>query len=314
MNRLRCLTTCAALLGACGPEPGTNSSTTSETGDAGSSATTPITGDASSTTITPTTGEAVACEPDGGPVPEASFAARFAEAVCAQKAACACEVAPDCVESFTAQFAAVQQFAADNGLHYDEKCAGDTLVDAIEARGCALASDFHGSFMCTPRVEIGCDVYRGDVPTGGECPNYPPDVSAYCDGCADEDDYCHFSDTVFCGPELDRPVVGPGEACISPDNNVIADCGDGSECNPFTRVCDFPAAEGEACDGPFAIQCAGLLWCDAQQTCRAPRPQGEVCEDSVECESGTCEDGVCTDFVTICRVDEPSDLLYVFTL
>jgi len=241
------------------------------------------------------------------PIAEDEFAARFAAAVCGQKATCGCDLDPRCVDVFTRQFEAVRRYARATAPHYDAACAAAVLHDAVDVRGCARKSHYYAGQSC----QIGCDVFRGDVPPGGACGETPAlDSAAFINVCADAGQACGILGTPTCDSLDAVPTVGRGEECLSADYETLSDCEQGLWCNYASRVCVPEVAVGQPC-GDFA-ECSAVAWCDG--TCQPAKADGAPCDNDVECTSLVCEGRACDDFVVACRVDSPSDLLYPFTL
>ncbi|MDC0669883.1 hypothetical protein [Nannocystis radixulma] len=318
MQRLVVAIVGAAWLTGCAPETGESesgatSTTTSTMGTSGDAPTSSTSGDAptSSTTASSgdSTGEPAMC-PEVEPIAEDEFAARFAEAICAQKEACGCSGGFACAGTFKQQFEAVQQYAIDNSLHFDPECAQQTLVSAVLHRACRLESDFEGPFAECGWV-YDCPVFRGDAPTGGACDGeVEVDAGAYSNDCAHEDDYCHTIDTLTCGPTDSTPLE-LDDTCMTPEFAPLGICGEGLRCSLESLVCVPVVGEGEAC-GDFAM-CDVDLLCEVG-ACQPRRPAGDACEHSGHCLSLTCEGGACRDEPVICLVDSPSDLLFSWTL
>lgn len=309
MQRLVVAIACAAWLTGCesgvGASTDAGTSTEATTSTATPTSTTGTSADAPTTTGD-STGEPAMC-PQIEPIAEDEFAARFAEAICAQKEACGCGGEFACVGAVKLQFEAVQQYAADKSLRFEPECAQELLASAVLHRGCRRESDFYG-----PLGECGwgCAVFRGDVPTGGACENADADFYAYSNMCAAEGEYCQLLEDLTCDTSNLTPLA-PGEACMTADYASLGVCGDGHRCSSESRVCVPQVGEGEAC-GDFAVCIAGLL-CEAG-VCEPRRDSGAACESDAQCLSSACDAGACRDEPVICLVDSPSDLLYNFTL
>lgn len=292
-----------------GSESGATSTTTSTMGTSGDAPTSSTSGDAPTSSATDTTGDSTgepAMCPEVEPIAEDEFAARFAEAICAQKEACGCSGGFACAGTFKQQFEAVQQYAVDNALHFDPECARQILVSTVLHRGCRLKSDYYG-----PLAECGwgCSVFRGDAPSGGACENPDTDPSAYINMCAEKGEYCDILDTLTCVPP---PIILElGDVCMTAEFALLGTCSEGLRCSIESLVCVPVVGEGEAC-GDFAA-CDRRLLCEAG-ACQPQRPAGDACEHNGHCLSLICEDGACLDEPVICLVDSPSDLLYPFTL
>ncbi|WAS94447.1 hypothetical protein [Nannocystis punicea] len=240
-------------------------------------------------------------------IAEDEFAARFAAAICDQKAACGCGGGADCVAALEPRFEAVLQYARDNSLQYDAACATELLTGSVLHRGCGLESDYYGPvFECGGR----CKVFRGDIPSGGACTRPENDVSAYVHECAAADEYCQGEGTLTC-QTYDLPTMQLGETCMDAEYNDLGWCAEELWCSFESLVCVPLVGEGEAC-GAHA-ECSVDLFCGAG-VCRRQRPGGDACEDDLQCGSSVCLDGACRDEPVICLVDSPSDLRYSFTL
>ncbi|WAS89883.1 hypothetical protein [Nannocystis punicea] len=243
------------------------------------------------------------------PIREEEFAARFAHAVCGQKAACGCALPPDCVDRFARQFEAVRTYARIHAPHYDGACAAAVLADTVETRGCNVKSQFYQHDWC----QLGCEVFRGDVPHGRGCgESVSTDLAAFIDVCADPGDACGILGTRTCESLDAIPTVGRGDECLSSDSATLSNCEEGLWCNYDSRVCVPEVGIGENC-GDFA-ECTYDAWCDAQAVCQPALAHGEPCDGNRQCLSLTCTGGRCDDYVILCRVDSPSDLLFPFTL
>lgn len=313
-SMLSCELAFAACLLACGGEEpaGPDAATTTDGADA-SSTTTGSTSAASSTgepttgaatTEGSTTGEPLACAPSEGPIAAEEFAGRFAEAVCAQKAACGCEEDFACVGIFTQRFAELQQAALDNGLEYDAACAGEVLATTVMTRGCAMRSQAYDVRDCWS----GCTVFTGDVPTGGSCPSeLAGSIYYFSEFCAEPGAMCRYPQDL-CEPPL--PTLGLGEDCFVPPSDVLGTCDEGLGCTPGTWKCGPIVGEGDSCaDGEF---CKAPLRCGPLAVCEPRSPAGAPCMSGPECASRQCTDGVCHDFVEVCATAEPRDLFFLF--
>lgn len=311
MSRSTTLAVILFTLTACGPDDtgsGTDasaSSTASATGmastDAGSTA--PTTG-ASSTTDS-TTGEPGGCAPSDGPVPLEVFAQTFAEAVCAQKEACGCEVDFGCVGVLTQSFQAVADFAATNAMHYDAECAGHTLAATVTSRGCALFSEFDTVFERSCWNE--CTIFRGDVAIGAACDGkaqFP--FVLFLNVCADPAALCDYATGTCQVPDL--VVVQEGEDCFSPMDGVLGSCAEPTICSVATGKCVVPATAGESCAG--GVPCEDELWCDAQDVCQPELPAGTGCTELSQCASLLCQGDVCEDPIAVCAFDDYRDLFF----
>ncbi|MBZ5711651.1 hypothetical protein [Nannocystis pusilla] len=248
--------------------------------------------------------------PDLVPIAEDEFAARFAAAVCGEKAACGCDLDPRCVTRFSALFEAVRSAARGGAPHYDPVCAAAVLHDKVAARGCATRSEYHDDQGACSR---GCEVFRGDVPPGGLCGEFASlDVAAFADVCAGVDMACGVLGTASCEQRGAIPTVGRGEVCLSADGKTLFACEAGSWCSAASRVCVPEVGFGQKC-GRFA-ECSPDAWCSQDGECLPLKAHGAACQRDRECAALTCEQGRCNDFVIACRVDSPADLLFPFTL
>ncbi|MCY1059281.1 hypothetical protein [Nannocystis sp. SCPEA4] len=245
--------------------------------------------------------------PTASAIAEDEFAARFAAAVCAQKAACGCGGGADCVAVFEPQFEAVRQYARDNSMEYDPACATNLLTSSVLLRGCGLESDYEEPFA---QCGGDCEVFRGDIPSGGACTDVETDVSAYIQECAAPDEYCDGLETLTCGT-FDLPTMQLGETCMDTEYNFLGSCVPGLSCSFDSLVCVPEVGEGEAC-GDLA-DCSFELFCGAG-VCQRQRAGGEACEDDLQCETLVCLGGACRDERVICLVNSPSDLRYSFSL
>ncbi|MDC0675263.1 hypothetical protein [Nannocystis radixulma] len=248
--------------------------------------------------------------PDLVPIPEDEFAARFGAAVCGEKAACGCDLAPGCATHFSALFEAVRRVARGSAPHYDPVCAAAVLHDTLAARGCATRSEYYDDHDGCSR---GCQVFRGDVPPGGPCGAFTSiDVAAFADVCAGADMACGVLGTPTCEARSAIPTVARGERCLSADGKTLFACEAGTWCSAESRVCVPEVGFGEKC-GRFA-ECSPAAWCSQDGECLPLKPHGAACQGPRECAALTCERGRCNDFVIACRVDSPADLLFPFTM
>ncbi|MFZ6180175.1 hypothetical protein [Nannocystis pusilla] len=242
-------------------------------------------------------------------IAEDEFAARFTAAVCAQKAACGCGGGVDCVVRLRPKFEAVQKYARDHSWEYDPACALEILASAVYRRGCGLESEFYEPFS---QCGGHCEVFRGDVPSGGACPDLDTDVAAYADSCAEADEYCDILDTFTCMTSGELPIMQVGQTCAEDSGNDLGECAEGLTCSVESNTCVPEVGAGEACaDDPTV--CEFGLFCDAG-LCAPRRLAGEACDDNLQCEALACMNGVCRDEPVICLVDEPSDLVFRFTI
>lgn len=242
-------------------------------------------------------------------IAEQEFAARFTAAICAQKAACGCGGAADCVVRLRPEFEAVQAYARDNSLQFDSVCAVEILTSLVYQRGCGLESEFYRPFS---RCGGHCEVFRGDVPSGGTCPELDTDVAAYANSCAAADEYCDILDTFTCVTFEDLPTMQIGQTCAEEDGNDLGECAEGLTCSVESNICVPEVGAGEACDDDPTV-CEVGLFCDAGM-CAPRRLAGEACDGNSQCESVACMNGVCRDEPVICLVDQPSDLMFRFTM
>ncbi|MCY0988825.1 hypothetical protein OV203_16940 [Nannocystis sp. ILAH1] len=241
-------------------------------------------------------------------IAEEEFAARFTAAVCAQKAACGCGGGVDCVVRLRPKFDAVQKYARDNSLEYDPECAREILTSAVYRRGCGLESEFYRPFS-----QCGgyCEVFRGDVTSGGACPNLDTDVAAYSNSCAAADEYCDIFDTLTCKSFEDLPTMQIGQTCVEENGNDLGECAEGLTCSYESNTCVPEVGAGEACDEPTVCELG--LFCD-NGVCAPERLAGEACDGGEQCETVACMNGVCRDEPVICLVDTPADLMWPFML
>jgi hypothetical protein len=202
----------------------------------------------------------------------------------------------------------VQAYARDNSLQFDAACAVDVLTSLVYHRGCGLESEFHRPFsQCGGR----CEVFRGDVPSGGACPELDTDVAAYADSCAAADEACDILDTFTC-VTLDLPIMQIGQTCAEENGDDLGECAEGLTCSVESNTCVPEVGAGEACaDDPTV--CEVGLFCDAG-LCAPRRLAGEACDSNSQCEAVACMNGVCRDEPVICLVDQPSDLVFRFTI
>jgi hypothetical protein len=159
-----------------------------------------------------------------------------------------------CAERFAAQFedgdfAHLKDAVEDGSVAYDEKQAQKCL-DAIEGLGC--------DFGTTRLLGIGaCDsTFEGKQKLGEPC-----NIDAECDGKT----FCKHG--AACPGECSA-LLGPSERCERDDA-----CEDGLSCDD-SDTCAAPVAEGKACGGDVAAECAPGLACigaddDSAGTCRA---------------------------------------------
>jgi hypothetical protein len=241
-------------------------------------------------------------------IAEGEFAARFTAAICAQKAACGCGGGADCVARLRPKFEAVQAYARDNSLEYDPACAREILTSAVYQRGCGLESDFYEPFS---QCGGHCEVFRGDVPSGGACPALDDDVAAYFAPCAEADELCDILDTFTC-KSLELPTMQLGQTCVEDNGNDLGWCAAGLTCGFESNTCVPEVGEGAACDVDPTV-CELGLFCD-DGVCAPERVAGEACAGGDQCETFACMNGVCRDEPVICLVDAPADLVWPFML
>lgn len=242
----------------------------------------------------------------------ASFASRYAQAVCEGAAGC-CKGdnltfdVKKCVDEVTSSFGVAQCVTLDAQ-------AGDRCIAAVEemAGQCALPRnvvDLHRA-ACAGAV-VGTVAAGGYCQTGLDCDS-PSDGTAYCnldeakcvtlhfakqegascDTLAEPEVWdCDPNEGLYCNPATARcePVGLPSGACAETFSSTPS-CVTGHEC--WLDVCEPLGQPGDAC-GWGKLPCEG--WCDkTTNTCVALRASGESCDSGEECGRGaTCSSGVC---------------------
>lgn len=149
--------------------------------------------------------------------------------------------------------------AADDAFKRINKAVSDNKViyNSAKAQACLDALKKQG---CSDNVEpLECKaVFTGKVEDGGNC-----EIGAECAGA---DSYCKSSGAC---PGVCTPREPEGAAC-----RVDGDCADGLTCSGSTKSCVKPAANGQACGGGNAPDCA----------------EGSICygDDDESGKTGTC--------------------------
>ena len=268
----------------------------------------------------------------GDPVSMGEYAARAAGIVCEWVAPCCGEIGlsvdeDNCAAVLAAQFSADQASADPDNYTYDPDLAGDCLAtarDLYSRVGCDLGA---------PSEEVGAEadeacsnVFAGKLAPGSpctsdiECAKGPGDEvdctsltsdetatvcvvehraaegepcywtcteegSAYfCTGTSAEtpadQGRCFTNDQLSCVDGVCARQPGVGEPCVA--NGT---CAEGSCLN---GVC---VAGGDGACSTDA-ECSDSLYCDGSQ-CVPKKQDGDGCDFSTECQSGSCSDSVC---------------------
>lgn len=183
----------------------------------------------------------------GDPVPLDQIPAELAKSFCAAEQACnpffykVGFTNTDCESVLTKEFAQASYndiLAAVNAgtVKYDGNLAR-TCVNAIASGSCAVLDN---------NTPDSCDqALSGSAKTGADC-----DIDAECAGIA----RCDTSGGTC--PGKCAPLASEGVACTEDGQ-----CARGAVCSPITQKCVAPAAEGEACGGGVAGDCAQGLLC-----------------------------------------------------
>ncbi len=191
----------------------------------------------------------------------------------------------------------------EEGVVYDAQAAGDCLAVVAPQLVCGDIEGGDGE---------ACErVFRGTVALGQPCSS-----SRQCARAAGQEVSCQSDDglspqvctelesarrgkagdlctgTCYEGDEclsFGAPVPAPGPGGVPVPQPEPAMCyrDDGLYCGGTNLTCLPLLQVGFACDDYAA--CVGDAFCDFQtQVCTAPRPNGEPCQSSDECQSGAC--------------------------
>ncbi|MET0794355.1 MAG: hypothetical protein ABW061_22725 [Polyangiaceae bacterium] len=211
----------------------------------------------------------------GGSIALDQLPDELARALCQAEQACSpffYQVAfsnADCAGVLSAQLE--QATFAQIRIAIDEK---QVNYDGLKARSCVSAVASGGCAVLDNDLPTVChEALSGTVASGGDC-----DIDAECSGLA----RCQISGGTC--PGTCAPLASAGVACTRND-----DCARGLTCSAVTSRCAAPAAEGEACQGGSAEQCAAGLLCIGNSeekkltgTCQSPakaltKQAGESC-------------------------------------
>jgi hypothetical protein len=223
----------------------------------------------------------------GGAIPIAELPAQLGQALCQAEQACNpffYRVAfsnADCKAVLTAQlqesaFTQIQVAIDAKQVNYDGLKA-HSCIAAVTSGSCGVL-DHNLPAVCR-------EALSGTVATGGDC-----DIDSECAGLA----RCQVDNGVC--PGTCAPLSSAGVAC-----SADGDCALGLTCSVATQHCAPPAAQGEACKGGSAAECAAGLLCigndDSQNragTCKtaAQALTKQVAEDCDLQAGPWCADGL----------------------
>ena len=176
---------------------------------------------------------------------------------------------------------------------YSNRASGDRCGDPSCSNGTqtpAPTCDANGE--CVVNAPVSCN--------GAVCAD-----SVSCTGTCTNDAQCLMG--FFCNPlGMCVPDGDDGDPCMRGEMCLSGFCADGVCCNSaclgVCESCNQPALNGMC--APVAIGTDPQMECGVGRVCNGAsipmcidedRPNGEMCTDGLQCESGYCVDGVCCD-------------------
>ncbi len=197
----------------------------------------------------------------GGAIPIDQLPGELAQSLCGAEKSCSPFFYGIAFGSADCKAQLSEQLSEESFGQIEVAVTGKTVnYDGVKARNCINEIASGSCSVLDNNLPAICrEALSGTVATGGDC-----DIDAECSGLS----RCEITAGVC--PGTCAPLASAGVACLAD-----GDCQLGLTCSEATHHCAAPAAEGEACKGGSAGECAAGLLCigndDSQMragTCR----------------------------------------------